>query len=117
VAGESDVMRSFVAFTLRQTYLQQIVTTVYHLKMVLGPKHVVTVTKRRRKFDGTIVKVNMITRVKSRRMRLAGHVACMREKGNAYKVLLWETGGESTRKEDEDVSWRMLQKTWRNEMD
>jgi hypothetical protein len=36
---------------------------------------------------------NVIRQVKSRRMRWAGHVACMREERNVYKVLVGKPEG------------------------
>jgi hypothetical protein len=33
---------------------------------------------------------NIIRMIKSRKMRWAGYVARMREKRNAYRLLLWE---------------------------
>jgi hypothetical protein len=35
---------------------------------------------------------DIIRRIKSRRMRWAGHVACMGEKRNAYRVLVGKPG-------------------------
>jgi hypothetical protein len=36
--------------------------------------------------------------IKSRRMRVAGHVACMGKKRNGYKVLMGKAEGETTKK-------------------
>jgi hypothetical protein len=41
---------------------------------------------------------SIIRIIKSRRMRWAGHVARMREKGNAYRLLMGKSGKEITRK-------------------
>jgi hypothetical protein len=38
---------------------------------------------------------NIITIIKSRRMRWAGHVARMGEKRNAYRILVGNTTGET----------------------
>jgi hypothetical protein len=37
---------------------------------------------------------DIIRQVKSRRMRWAGHVACMGEERNVYKVLVGKSGGK-----------------------
>jgi hypothetical protein len=37
---------------------------------------------------------NIIKQIKSRRMRWAGHVACMEEERNVYKVLVGKTEGK-----------------------
>jgi hypothetical protein len=37
---------------------------------------------------------NIIRQIKSRRMRWAGHVACMGEEGNVYRVLVGKPEGK-----------------------
>jgi hypothetical protein len=39
---------------------------------------------------------NIIRQIKSRRMKWAGHVACMREERKVYKVLVGKPEGETT---------------------
>jgi hypothetical protein len=36
------------------------------------------------------------------------HASCVREKGNAYKILLGKSDEGTNRKEDLDVSWRII---------
>jgi hypothetical protein len=45
--------------------------------------------------------------IESKRMRLAGHVACMGEKRNAYRILV---GKQEKRDhlEDLDLIWRLI---------
>jgi hypothetical protein len=49
---------------------------------------------------------NIITQVKSRRMRWTGHVARMREERKLNKVL-WESPKERDHWEDQSVGWKM----------
>jgi len=37
---------------------------------------------------------NIFQLIKSRRMKWAGHVACMREKRGVYRVLVWKPEGK-----------------------
>ena len=39
---------------------------------------------------------NIVRVIKSRRMRWAGHVACMGEERGVYRVLVWKPEGETT---------------------
>jgi hypothetical protein len=66
------------------------------LRRILGPKRE-EVTGEWRKLHNEI---------KSRRMRWAGHVACMREERNVYKVLM-ESQKEREHLEDHGVDGRM----------
>jgi hypothetical protein len=52
---------------------------------------------------------NVIRIIKSRRMRLAGHVACMGEMRNAYKILV-ESLKETDHSEDLGVDGRIILK-------
>jgi hypothetical protein len=45
--------------------------------------------------------------IKSRRMRWAGYVACMREKRNAYRILEGKPEGKSPL-EDLDIGGRII---------
>jgi hypothetical protein len=49
---------------------------------------------------------DIITQLKSRRMRWAGHVACMGQEGELYKVLLGNTEGKTPLK-DQGVGGKM----------
>jgi hypothetical protein len=48
----------------------------------------------------------IIRQIKSRRIRWAGHVACMGEERNVYKVLMGKPEGKN-HLEDQDVDGRM----------
>jgi hypothetical protein len=68
------------------------------LRRIFGPKRD-EVTGEWRKLHNEELHIlysstNIIRLIKSRRMRWAGHVACMREERNVYKVLMGKPEGK-----------------------
>jgi hypothetical protein len=68
------------------------------LRKIFGPKRdEVTGCWRKlhnEKLNNLYFSPNIIRMIKSRRMRWAGHVACMREKLNAYRILMRKPEGK-----------------------
>jgi hypothetical protein len=70
------------------------------LRRIFGPKgDEVTAEWRKLHIEGLhflYSSPNIIRQIKSRRMRWAGHVACMGEERNVYRVLLGKPEGKGT---------------------
>jgi hypothetical protein len=65
------------------------------LRRIFGPKRDEVTGDRRKLHNGELHNLysspDMIRQIKSRRMRWAGHVACMGEGSTVYKVLVGKT--------------------------
>jgi hypothetical protein len=80
------------------------------LRRIFGPKRD-EVTGEWRKFHNEELHIlysspNIIRQIKSRRMRCVGHVACMGDERNMYRVY-WESQKERDHLEDHVIDGRM----------
>jgi hypothetical protein len=77
---------------------------------IFGPKRDEVTGERRKLHNGELHNLysspDIIRQIKSRRMRWAGHVACMGEGRNLYRVLMGKPEGKD-HLEDQGVDGRM----------
>jgi hypothetical protein len=80
------------------------------LRGIFGPKRDEVTGEWRKLYNGELhnlyLSPDIIRQIKSRRMRWAGHVACMGEGRNVYRVLMGKPEGKRPLK-DQGVDGRM----------
>jgi len=68
------------------------------LRRIFGPKRDEVAGEWRKlhneELNDRYFSLNIVQVIKSRRMRWAGHVACMGERRGAYRVLVWKPEGK-----------------------
>jgi hypothetical protein len=90
--------RNLHTYILQASKAFEIICIKQTARLILGPKRD-EVTGEWRKMHNEELHIlysspNIIRQIKSRRMRWAGHVACMGEKRNVYKVLMGKPEGK-----------------------